>query len=166
MGKGIAAVLLLGLLAARPAGSAAIYDRDLRVDSWLSDSAFPPAPEDPSEVLITTQPDGFYYNVLVEVEAAMNLTVRLRVPAGCALWDDTSVHVYLNGVEILAGDSLNILLLGLNAGDQLYVNLQVRPAATQIPAHSLPRVYTFSASASGGGFHGTSFARMTGVPKF
>jgi hypothetical protein len=171
--------------AAIPAASPALGQTVPVAESWLSDTMYQridTAYNGEFQVVtkglkvITTNPGGFYYNVLFSVPTDVpDLMLTVTLPEDFSLWGDMPVHVWVGNVDItnpddetaiLASGSLTVGPIFVPAGSSVFMDVHVRYSLPVLPSDTyLPKVYTFSASASGTGFGMTTSASMTGVLK-
>lgn len=155
------------------------------LDSWLTDTAFQRMAEvynNEFQVVIkgsrviTTNPGGFYYNVLLTTLTDVpDLMISVTLPEDFALWGENPVHVWIGAVDLTNPDDETAILAGANltvgpffvpAGTQVFMDVHVRYSIPSLPSDTyLPRVYTFSASATGVGIALTTSASMTGTLK-
>jgi len=156
-------------------------DCGVLVDSWITDTEFNPLDcdfkvlTDRDGCVITTNPGGFYYNILVEaLNDIPDLEIAATIPADFSLWGNNPVHVYINTFDIngpddndavYAGDDLSFGPVAVSAGDQIFMTIHVRYTAGCISEGYLPKTYTFSALVTGTGFSESTSASITGVLK-
>lgn len=180
--------ILLALLAApgstpvSASPTAVPIDCGIEIESWLTDTEFNRLCPAEFNVLtrkgcvITTNPGGFYYNILVTaVESVPDLEFTALIPADFSLWGNNPVHVYINEFDVngpddadavYAGDDLSFGPVAVTAGTRILMTVHVRYTLDCLPSQDyLPKVYTFSAEATGSGSFEASSASMTGVLK-
>jgi hypothetical protein len=179
------ALLFLAAPSAAPvaASPAAVpTDCGIEIESWLTDTQFNRLCPAEFKVLtrdgcvITTNPGGFYYNILVTaLEDNPDLEVTGTIPADFSLWGHNPVHVYINDFDVtgpddadavFAGDDLSFGPIAVAAGTRIFITIHVRYSLGCLPSVSyLPKVYTFWATATGHETVVNSSASMTGVLK-
>jgi hypothetical protein len=156
------------------------------IDSWLTDTIY----QKISDVykgefqvvtkglkVITTNPGGFYYNVLwTAMTDTPDLMLSVTLPEDFSLWGDMPVHVWIGSVDMtnpddetaaVATGSLTVGPLFVPTGTSVFMTVHVRYSLSTLPSSTyLPKVYTFSATATGSGVSLVTSASMTGVLKW
>lgn len=155
------------------------------MDSWLTDTIFQRVSDVYSDefqvvtrkdAVTSTNPGGFYYNVLVTTSSDMSdFTLSVSLPQDFGTWGANCTHVWMNSFDVTSPDDETAVYAGgslvfgptfVPANTVVFMTVHVRYTLASLPsADYLPRVYTFSSSAGGGGFSATHFASMTGVLK-
>lgn len=178
-------VLVLAAPSATPVSAspaAVLHDCGIEIESWLTDTEFNRLCPAEFKVLtrngcvITTNPGGFYYNILVTaVENIPDLEFTAAIPADFSLWGNNPVHVYVNEFDVngpddadavYAGDDLSFGPIAVTVGTQILMTVHVRYTLECLPSGSyLPKVYTFLATATGNASVEIASSSMTGVLK-